>query len=87
MEVLEEEELRVMREQQAHYEKMRNDEIAEAQKLEAIELRKMQEIERKKADAKLKKADRVNAHQKFESRQIAKTVLEPLKEDTIHQLN
>lgn len=30
MEVLEEEELRVMREQQDHYEKMRLDEIAEA---------------------------------------------------------
>lgn len=49
MEVLEEEELRAMREQQAHFEKLRNDEIAEAQKLEAIELRKKQDIERKKA--------------------------------------
>jgi hypothetical protein len=30
MEVLEEEELRVMREQQAHYEKIKNDEQSEA---------------------------------------------------------
>jgi radial spoke head protein 3 len=49
MEVLEEEELRVMREQQAHYEKLRKDEIAEGEKLELVELRKKQDIDRKKA--------------------------------------
>lgn len=40
MEVLEEEEIKYMREEQKHFHKMREDEIAEAQKLESIELRK-----------------------------------------------
>ena len=49
MEVLEEEELRVMREQQAHFEKLMEEEKEEAQRLEAIELRKKQEMEIKVA--------------------------------------
>lgn len=36
---------------------------------------------------KLKKEEKINAHQKLESRQIAKDVLKPLKTDTINQLN
>ena len=66
---------------------MRNDEIAEAQKLEAIELRKKQEIERKKAQMKLKKQEMIDAHQKLTSRGIAKQVMEPIKDDTINLLN
>lgn len=40
MEVLEEEELRVMKEQQKHFEEVRNAELMEAQRLEADELRR-----------------------------------------------
>ena len=76
-----------MREQQAHFEKMRNDEIAEAEKLEAIELRKKQEIERKVAEAKKKKQLKIEAHEKLESRKIAKQVLDPLKDDAIQILH
>ena len=66
---------------------MRNDEIAEAQKLEAIELRKKQEIERKKAQMKLKKQEMIDAHQKLTSWGIAKDVLKPIKDDTVNLLN
>lgn len=36
---------------------------------------------------KLKKEEKIASHQKLESRQIAKDVLKPLKEDTFKQLN
>jgi len=35
----------------------------------------------------LKKKEKIAAHEKLESRQIAKEVLKPLKIDTINQLN
>lgn len=40
MQVLEEEELRVMQEQQREFEQLRNHELAEAQRLEQEELRR-----------------------------------------------
>lgn len=46
MEVLEEEELRVMREQQRSFEEIRNVKLIEAHRLEAKELRRKQEIDR-----------------------------------------
>jgi radial spoke head protein 3 len=48
MEVLEEEELRVMREQQKHFDDVRTAEHLEAQRMEQAELRKKQEFERRK---------------------------------------
>lgn len=48
MMVLEEEELRVMKTQQKEYEEIRNAELIEAQRLEAGELRRKQELERRR---------------------------------------
>lgn len=57
---------------------MREDEIAEAQKLESIELRKKQEIERRKQQHKVKKLEKIAAHKKFVCRQVAKKFFAPL---------
>lgn len=57
---------------------MREDEIAEAQKLESIELRKKQEIERRKQQHKVKKLEKIAAHKKFTCRQVAKKFFAPM---------
>lgn len=44
MELLEQEELRIMREQQRDFEQVRNAELIEAQQLEAFEIRRHLEI-------------------------------------------
>ena len=44
MEVLEEEELRIIKEQQREFEQVRNSELVEAQQLEAFESRRQSEI-------------------------------------------
>ena len=41
----------------------------------------------KKAQMKIKKEEKIISHQKLESRQIAKDVLKPLKEDSIKLLH
>jgi len=65
---------------------MRNDEISEAQKLEAVELRRKQEIERRKVQMREKKNERIEADKKLQSRKLAKDVLKPLRDDTIETL-
>jgi hypothetical protein len=72
MEVLEEEELRVMREQQQHFEDVKTAELQEAQRMEQSETRKKQEFERKKQTEKEKKKNKILAHRKIVSRCIAK---------------
>jgi hypothetical protein len=47
MEVLEEEELRIVKAQQKEYEEVRNAELVEAQRFEAAELRQKQEQQRR----------------------------------------
>ena len=47
MEVLEEEELRIMKTQKQEYEEIRNAELIEAHRLEAAELRCKQEVSRR----------------------------------------
>ncbi len=46
--VLEEEELRVFNSQQKEYQEVRNAELIEAQRLEAAELRRKQELDRRR---------------------------------------
>jgi hypothetical protein len=46
--VLEDEELRIMKDQKKEYEEVRNAELIEAQRLEAAELRRKQELDRRK---------------------------------------
>lgn len=80
MEVLEEEELRVMREQQKHFDDVKTAEHLEAQRMEQAELRKKQEFERRKQNEREKKKNKIAAHKKIVSRQIAKLYSSGMKD-------
>lgn len=80
MEVLEEEELRVMREQQKHFEDVKNAELLEQQRMEQAEQRKKQEFERRKNNEREKKRLRILAHKKLVARVIAKRYNSGMKE-------
>lgn len=80
MEVLEEEELRVMRDQQKHFEDVRNAEAIESQRMEQAEQRKRQEFERKKVNEREKKKNRMVAHKKLVARVISKRYIVGMKD-------
>lgn len=86
MEVLEEEELRVMREQQKHFDDVKTAEHLEAQRMEQAELRKKQEFERRKQNEREKKKNKIAAHRKIVSRQIAKQYSSGMKSLTYNHL-
>lgn len=73
MEVLEEEELRVMRQQQTHYADLNKTDSSDAQRMEQMEQRKLQEFERRKALERERKKNKIAAHRKICSRTIAKS--------------
>ena len=79
MEVLEEEELRVMRAQQHHYADLNKTENSDAQRMEQMESRKLQEFERRKALERERKKNKIAAHRKICSRGIAKSYIEGLR--------
>lgn len=84
--VLEDEELRVMKEQQKEYEEVRNAELIEAQRLEAAEIRRKQELDRRKIQQKARKEERKAAHKKYVARVLAKQHLVGLRENTLRSL-
>eukprot|EP00347_Sterkiella_histriomuscorum_P006020 403354377 len=86
MEVLEEEELRVMREQQKHFDDVRTAEHLEAQRMEKSELQKKQEFERRKQNEREKKKNKIAAHRKIVSRQIAKQFSHSMKDHAYRHL-
>ena len=71
--VLEDEELRIMKDQQKEYEEIRNAELIEAQRLEAAEIRRKQELDRRKIQQKARKEERKAAHKKYVARVLANT--------------
>ena len=75
MEVYEEHEFNAVDKRRKDFEKVRNLKLIEAQRLEAAETRRKQEIERRKNQVKARTINKVNAHQKYTSRQIAKKYL------------
>jgi hypothetical protein len=79
MEVLEEEELRVMRQQQAHFGELSKTEATDAQRMEQMEQRKLQEFERRKALERERKKNKIAAHRKICSRGIAKGYISGLR--------
>jgi len=83
MMVLEEAELNTMKEQQKEYEEIRNAELIEAQRLEAAETRRKQELDRRKIQQKARKEERKHAHQKYVARLEAKKHLVGLKEGAL----
>lgn len=86
MEVLEEEELRAMKEQQKHFADVSEAEVLEAQRMEQAEQRKKQEFERRKQLERDKKKNRVLGHKKVVSRVIAKMYTKDLKANSYQYL-
>ena len=87
MEVLEENELRIMDVQKKEYEEIRNAELIEAQRFEAAEARIKAEQERRKIQQKARKDEKRFAHQKHCSRVKAKSYLTGLRECAIQGLS
>jgi predicted phosphoribosyltransferase len=75
MEVLEEEELRTMKEQQKHYSDLMKSELYEAQRMEQAEAKRKEEFERRKKAARDKRKNQILAHKKVICRQTAKDFL------------
>jgi hypothetical protein len=87
MEVLEEEELRVMRNQQQHFADLAKTEHGDANRMEQMEQRKLQEYERRKALERERKKNKFSAHRKICSRFIAKGYLNALKNSAVSYLS
>lgn len=80
MEVLEENELAIIKQQSKEYQEIRNAELIEAQRFEAAEARVAAEISRRGVQQKARKSERKAAHQKHVSRVVAKRHLEGLRQ-------
>ncbi len=78
MEVLEEEELRVMQSQQHHFTDLSKTELSDAQRMEQMEQRKLQDFERRKALERERKKNKIAAHRKIVARNIAKGYMSTL---------
>ena len=87
MEVLEEEELRIMKWQQKEYEEIRNAELIEAQRFEAAEERVKQEISRRAVQQKARKTERKMAHEKHVARVLAKKYMTGIRESALQCLH
>lgn len=83
MEVLEEDELAMIRAQNEDYLAIRNAEFIEAQRFEAKEERVAVEISRRGIQQKARKAERVFAHMKHVARVISKSWLTDLRQNTL----
>ena len=86
MEVLEENELKIMDDQKKEYEEVRNAELIEAQRFEAAEARVKAEQDRRRIQQKARKDQRRLAHQKHVSRVMSKKFLIGLRENAIQFL-
>jgi hypothetical protein len=86
MEVLEENELSIIKQQSKEYQEIRNAELIEAQRFEAAEARVAAEISRRGVQQKARKAERRAAHQKYVSRVVSKRHLEGLREIAFRSL-
>ena len=86
MEVLEEEELRTMKEQQKHYSDLMKSELYEAQRMEQAENKRKEEFERRKKAARDKRKNQVLAHKKVICRQTAKAFLANQKQHVYRYL-
>jgi len=86
MEVLEEHELQIIKEQSEEYQEVRNAELIEAQRYEAAEARIAAEIQRRGVQQKARKEERIAAHSKHIARVVAKKHLEGLRERGLEHL-
>jgi len=72
MEVLEEEELKAMKQHQLEFERLRDAELLDAQRLEEEERRREEEIRRRKQELSIVYEQKKLSHQKYVSRIISK---------------
>lgn len=86
MEVLEEEELREMREQQDHYNRMLQAERSDIQRMEANESKRLADFEKMKSNMREKRKNKQLAHRKIVARQVAKQYLGGLRENVFKKL-
>eukprot|EP00397_Hematodinium_sp_SG-2012_P022218 GEMP01023006.1.p1 GENE.GEMP01023006.1~~GEMP01023006.1.p1 ORF type:complete len:461 (+),score=148.13 GEMP01023006.1:42-1385(+) len=86
MEVLEEEEIAAMRRHQVEYERIREQELLEVNRIEAQEQRRADEFERRKTQAVNREALRKQTLNKIASRQVALTYLSSLKKRAIESM-
>ena len=86
MEVLEEEELREMKEQQDHYKRMLSAEVNDIQRMEGQEAKKLADFEKLKANQREKKKNKQLAHKKVVARSLAKNYLAGLRDNAINHL-
>ena len=86
MEVLEEEELREMKEQQDHYKRMLAAEQADIKRMEETEAKRLQDFEKMKSNMREKKKNKQLAHRKVVARNIAKSYMAGLRENTFRKL-
>jgi radial spoke head protein 3 len=86
MEVLEEEELREMKEQQDHYKRMVAAEVTDISRMENNEAKKLADFEKMKANALEKKKQKNLAHKKVVARQISKNFLAGIRENAFNHL-
>jgi hypothetical protein len=80
MEVLEEEELREMREQQEHYNRMLQAENTDIARMEANEAKRLADFEKLKSNMREKRKNKQLAHRKIVARQISKNYISGIKE-------
>jgi hypothetical protein len=83
MEVLEERELAIIKQQADEFQATRNLELIEAQRYEAAESRVLQEISRRQVQQRARKSEKVAAHKKHVCRVAAKTFLNQLREGVL----
>ena len=83
MEVLEEHELAIIKQQSEEYQQVRNAELVEAQRFEAAETRVEQEIARRAVQQKARRSEKVAAHSKHIARVISKQYLTGLRENSL----
>lgn len=86
LELMQEEELEAIRNHQRRYEAIRDAELIEVRRLEAAQLRKQQERERRLADARKRFDDRKALNDKIASRKLAVALLEKVQENVFQQL-
>merc|ERR1719161_2015022 len=86
MEVLEEEELASLQRHQEEFERQRNAEMLEVQRMEAAEKRRADEMERRMQQMKAKREQNDTIMRKVLSRSIARGYLGGLKEKTMQQM-
>lgn len=86
MEVLEEEEIKEMKQQELEFEKIRNRELIQVQKLENREKRRNEEIDRRNIEKEISLQMRKIFHQKLISRVYSKNLLNHLTHNTLSAL-